>query len=814
MSRSERLRNIFLISLMGLVCLAGGVLTWLDGNFFPVGMTFPIAIGVYIFCEHLQWFRLGNLGANILGIIALIAAAMEFLGEGQEAKLLAGVHLLCYVQWILLMQEKEDSQYWWNVVLTILQMAVCAVLTYDIWFGIWLILYVALVIWTLSVYWMYQAETQFRESERISLENVSTSATGGIVNLGGWSESEQLKGAADQSASVSSSVTNSVQIDAEDNWISWRFLGGVTAMSVAVILMGGVVFASIPRVWSDAGIFGNEFSAAARGAMPGFSNRVQLNDVSSNADNPRTVFRVVMYDAADSAIPRDRRPKIDISKYSQELGMIEPLFRGAVLASYSQGEWRPHSEPDFRRVWNFNRSDPTSVIDYERGVIQEIEMEPIETRTLFSLGAVQSASSLRRQSVDVEFDIHSHELRWTSDGDVRQGFRYLLVTARSKDRPSNPNKLIEVQGPTRETLSVPEGLAGLSARAWEIIGRDPESDRGSESTSNGRRFRLSVEETERRIQVLQNHLRESGQYGYSLTAAVVDPALDPVEDFVLNRKAGHCEYFASALALMLRSVNVHSRVITGFKGGISKPPDPTLTVLQRNAHAWVEAYVGGRWVTLDPTPGIGDQQLSESDLSLWETGRRLISDTWSNYVVNMTIEDQNGVAVPVMESFRRRLNDGTFPEIVKWIVQVILTPRLWLSWEGGAVLLIIGGVLLSIRFIAYLVKRVGGKILVTLTSGETARSSGVDFYEKFLGLMARRGLRPYPWQTQREFASVSLNQVPVPQPAGLAGLIARCFYQVRFGGEALSESTKEEVTAKLDQLELELKEEAAKKTAR
>ena len=61
----------------------------------------------------------------------------------------------------------------------------------------------------------------------------------------------------------------------------------------------------------------------------------------------------------------------------------------------------------------------------------------------------------------------------------------------------------------------------------------------------------------------------------------IDPKLDPVEDFLVNRKAGHCEYFASALALLLRSVDIRSRIVNGFKGGdwneltedLERPPE-------------------------------------------------------------------------------------------------------------------------------------------------------------------------------------------------------------------------------------------------
>ena len=70
--------------------------------------------------------------------------------------------------------------------------------------------------------------------------------------------------------------------------------------------------------------------------------------------------------------------------------------------------------------------------------------------------------------------------------------------------------------------------------------------------------------------------------------------LDPVEDFLVNRKKGHCEYFASALALLLRSVNIPSRIVNGFKGGDWNELTETMNVRQKHAHSWVEAFIGLR----------------------------------------------------------------------------------------------------------------------------------------------------------------------------------------------------------------------------
>ena len=69
------------------------------------------------------------------------------------------------------------------------------------------------------------------------------------------------------------------------------------------------------------------------------------------------------------------------------------------------------------------------------------------------------------------------------------------------------------------------------------------------------------------VEILLRHLRNSGIYRYSLDTSSRDPKLDPIEDFIANRKTGHCEYFASALALMLRAVAIPSRLVSGFRRG-------------------------------------------------------------------------------------------------------------------------------------------------------------------------------------------------------------------------------------------------------
>ncbi len=81
------------------------------------------------------------------------------------------------------------------------------------------------------------------------------------------------------------------------------------------------------------------------------------------------------------------------------------------------------------------------------------------------------------------------------------------------------------------------------------------------------------------------------------------PVADPLANFLFERKQGHCEYFASSMAVMLRTLHIPSRVVNGFVSDEFNDLTGNYVVRARNAHAWVEAYFPGYgWVTFDPTP--------------------------------------------------------------------------------------------------------------------------------------------------------------------------------------------------------------------
>lgn len=117
---------------------------------------------------------------------------------------------------------------------------------------------------------------------------------------------------------------------------------------------------------------------------------------------------------------------------------------------------------------------------------------------------------------------------------------------------------------------------------------------------------------------LCHHLAFSNKFKYSLSFKRYDSSLDPAVDFLTNIREGHCELYASSLALMLRSLGIPSRMVVGYKGAEFED-EGNYIVRQRNAHAWVEALVprldpNGKmlvdanlnpiedWLILDPTP--------------------------------------------------------------------------------------------------------------------------------------------------------------------------------------------------------------------
>jgi hypothetical protein len=127
--------------------------------------------------------------------------------------------------------------------------------------------------------------------------------------------------------------------------------------------------------------------------------------------------------------------------------------------------------------------------------------------------------------------------------------------------------------------------------------RIPRDERPS-VTQLARAWTAGARSDEDKLDAIVLHLRQD--YRYSLTE--VREAEDPLLDFLFSQKVGYCTYFASAMTLLARASDVPARLVTGYRVAEWSPVAGEFVVRERNAHAWVEAWIDGAWRTYDPTP--------------------------------------------------------------------------------------------------------------------------------------------------------------------------------------------------------------------
>jgi hypothetical protein len=102
----------------------------------------------------------------------------------------------------------------------------------------------------------------------------------------------------------------------------------------------------------------------------------------------------------------------------------------------------------------------------------------------------------------------------------------------------------------------------------------------------------------------------------------------PIVDFLLRSKSGHCEYFATATALLLRAGGIPARYATGFVVAEKSDLENAYIVRTRHAHAWVRAYVNGAWIEIDTTPPSWFA-IEAEDSGAWSKTWSKVSDLWS-----------------------------------------------------------------------------------------------------------------------------------------------------------------------------------------
>lgn len=528
----------------------------------------------------------------------------------------------------------------------------------------------------------------------------------------------------------------------------WYVSGIGIGQIVMVALLAVPIFFVLPRF--GGGYIGSAYSQTQ--TLSGFSEKVRLGDL----ENIKLNRTVVMY------VKLDRPP-------------TRPLrWRGLALDEFDgpRGTWR--AVRPFRRTMVDRVPGVPAFFDIEPlspGTVatdmleQTIYLEPMSNLTLFAASRAKRINNAPREvSVDGSGSLRgprhdASRLSYVVMSDVSGASEAELARDVSTDYSDEIRSL---------NLQRPEVDPRVPALARQVVG---------DATT--------PYEKARRI---ESYLKN--QFGYTLSLTRQDLTIDPVADFLLNVREGHCEYFATSMAVMLRSVSVPARVVNGFQVGEYNPTSETYTVRQADAHSWVEVYFAGvdEWVEFDPTPAAGINTYSSDLTTEFRQSIEALQLMWIRYVVALDTNEQLSIFRSVQ---------GGLLEAKAWLTSKVASIRRWIAglFESRPSSMPMSGLLTGIvvamlgigalSFSGMLLHsrgwRLGGLVLPMWRwrgwwrrGARPPERTAVLFYEQMAAMLARNGIRREPAMTPREFAGeCDLDEVRK---------ITEHYHRVRFGG--------------------------------
>jgi transglutaminase-like putative cysteine protease len=255
----------------------------------------------------------------------------------------------------------------------------------------------------------------------------------------------------------------------------------------------------------------------------------------------------------------------------------------------------------------------------------------------------------------------------------------------------------------------------------------------------------------------------SRTYAYTLELPPKEPK-DPLANFLFERKQGHCEYFASSMAVMLRTLGIPSRLVNGFRGGEFNDVSGEYIVRAREAHSWVEAYISGRgWVSYDPTPatGLPAPRTGWSRLLFYADA---LSSFWREWIINYDAIHQRTLGEETLrntrtmaQTWRERIRTPYLHllELARRTRDVaVQSPRRWILGTFAAILLLLATINL-VRLRSWMERR-----RLSAHPEDAPREGASLWYLRLTHLLSRAGWNRRPTQTPKEFAA-SIKDAPL-----------------------------------------------------
>lgn len=567
--------------------------------------------------------------------------------------------------------------------------------------------------------------------------------------------------------------------------------------AATTLLCGVLIFLLMPRSAGRAAR-SNQGPPSPR-AMTGFSDKIRLGQMGEILENEAVVMTVKLEDEQGRS-PDDR----------------EWLWRGVVLTRYDGGSWE-RSNAGSQTVL-LSQGTPTS----GRLLVQKIHLEAAAGDTIFAIRPfvdVEPAAGLVFHADDGTISRESRD-----QGPLARGGFFERVNGGRGRGPVDYtviSRVDEIDGPHRQPNEEPPRFIGLRSTLTQVPPAiEPEIKAIAEEVVAP----IDPKDRLARAAALTSFLRDSGRFHYSLSMTRSGPGLDPIVDFLRNTRSGHCEYFASSLAMLLRSVGIPARVVNGFKGGDWDLTRSSVVVRQKHAHSWVEASLWteddrtSEWITLDPTPG-AERLDSVASVSQVPRDVRRFSDQvrfyWVFYVAGFNAQRQDDLLYgPVRRLFAEaRQGFGIMGRAIR---------RAW-GWATdfpslGSFVSIKGFFVSTLTMLALAgAYRLGRVIWRRLARRFRARGpdegeSSATFaaYVRLTRLLAEFGLERLRAETPREFARRSSSFLAGRPDSGAAapdvpGLVVDAYYDARYGGIEPSAESVRAIEARVDSLEAGLK---------
>ena len=524
----------------------------------------------------------------------------------------------------------------------------------------------------------------------------------------------------------------------------------LSALTVAVgsIALGGVLFFFFPRF--NAGYLGRiSFSPSL---MTGFTENVELGQIGEIKKNSAVIMRV---------------------QTGKPVGYDRLRWRGIALTNFDGKRWSSPErntqrlQPDYDG-WIQAAESPQKTDSQQPGMFYTFYLEPLATDAIFVPGKVtRIRGNFTGESNNSFAAIRRSYIFRDSTGTLLNPFHNYSALRYSGFSILPPMNAANLRAASTEYSS--EILSTYLQLPPELDPRIP--DLAREITKNARTpFDKAL--------TIESYLRDRFRYTLNLTGK---PGDDPLAHFLFETKAGHCEYFASAMTIMLRTLGVPSREVNGFLPGEYNELGGDYIVRASDAHSWVEVYFpGADWEVFDPTPAGPENEAG----FLTRLGKYAdwMEITWSEWVIGYDFAHQMAMAQNLQRSSR---NWGESAR--DWFEHRQRAGKRWMeSWQlrqGAAgyfapAALVLFLVALRFNLLAEFIRR--ARLFFQLRGSNAARSDpqlASRLYAELLRMLARRGLQRAETQTPFEFAAAVASPNLAPPVREFTQLYARA----RFG---------------------------------